>query len=215
MQLSGHTLAFKLLIPFCPLVSSPLHPHHRFMLLAVFLYLLAPLPLWLSQGSSIECWRSHSQGHWTTTLYFVSFFDLISIQESNLNSSSSFRILGFSTLRSDRTHSRSGILSPNTTHASIDVVIIFVGQGFSFSKLSIFPLSLLDPYSDYVGVNISLNNSFSLWFLNVYAAPIRSSATDSRSNSFSPFILSSFRSLLILGNINWHHPLWNLKDTSD
>ena len=36
---------------------------------------------------------------------------LICIQESNLNSSSSFRIPGLSALRSDRTHSRSGILS--------------------------------------------------------------------------------------------------------
>ena len=42
--------------------------------------------------------------------------DLICIQESNLNSSSSFRIPGFSALRSDRTHSRSGILSPDTPH---------------------------------------------------------------------------------------------------
>ena len=40
--------------------------------------------------------------------------DLMCIQESNLNSSSSFRIPGFSVLRSDRTHSRSGILSFDT-----------------------------------------------------------------------------------------------------
>ena len=108
--------------------------------------------------------------------------DLICIQESNLNSSSSLRIPGFSALRSDRTHSRSGILS----HAS-GGVITFVRQGLSFSKVFTSSLSSLDPYSDYVGVNTPLNNSFSLSFLNVYASPIRSSSTDSRTYSFFPF----------------------------
>ena len=88
--------------------------------------------------------------------------DLICIQESNLNYPSSFRIPGFSALCSDC------ILSPDTTHAS-GGVIIFVRQGLSFSELSTSSLSSLDPYSDYVGVNISLNNSSSVSFLNVYA----------------------------------------------
>ena len=104
----------------------------------------------------------------TKLLHFLSSHPvyLICIQESNLNSFSSFRIPGFSALRSDRTHSRSGILSPDATHASGGVVI-FVRQ--SFSELSTSSLSSLDPYSDYVGVNISLNNSSSVSFLNVYA----------------------------------------------
>ena len=62
----------------------------------------------------------------------------------------SFRIPGFSALRSDRTHSQSGILSPDATHAS-GGVIIFVRQGLSFSELSTSSLSSLNPYSDYVG----------------------------------------------------------------
>ena len=94
--------------------------------------------------------------------------DLIFIQESNLNSSSSFRIPGFSALRSDRTHSRSGILSPDVTHAGGGVVT-FVRQDLSFSELSTSSLSLLDPYCNYVGVTISLNNSSLVSFLNVYA----------------------------------------------
>ena len=106
----------------------------------------------------------------TELLHFLSSHpvDLICIQESNLNSSSSFRIPGFSALRSDRTHSRSGILSSDTTHTSGGVVI-FIRQGLFFSELSTSSLSSLDPYSDYVGVNISLNNSSSVSFLNVYA----------------------------------------------
>ena len=106
----------------------------------------------------------------TELLHFLSSHpvDLICIQESNLNSSSSFRIPGFSVLRFDRTHSRSGILSPDAMHASGSVVI-FVRQGLSFSELSTTSLSSLDPYSNHVGVNISLNNSSSVSFLNVYA----------------------------------------------
>ena len=81
---------------------------------------------------------------------------------------------------------------------SIDVtdasggVIIFVKQGLSFSELSTSSLSSLDPYSDYVGVNISLNNFSSLSFLNVYAPFIRSSTKDSRINFFSLSILPSY-----------------------
>ena len=45
---------------------------------------------------------------------------------------------------------------------------------------------MLDPYSDYAEVNISLNNSSSLSFFIVYAPPIRSSPKDSRTNFFFP-----------------------------
>ena len=152
----------------------------------------------------------------TELLHFLSSHpvDLICMQESNLNSSSSFWIPGFSALHSDRTHSRSGILSSDTTHASGGVVI-FVRQDLSFSELFTSSLSSLDPYSDYVGINISLNNSFSLSFLNVYAPPIRSSPTDGRTDSFSPFILPSSRNLFIQGDFNCHHPLWDSRVTSD
>ena len=103
--------------------------------------------------------------------YFTFFRSILSTILSTLlqglNWSSSFRIAGFSALRSDRTHSRSGILSPDATHASGGVVI-FVRQGLFFSELFTSSLSSLDPYSDYIRVNISLNNSSSLSFLNVY-----------------------------------------------
>ena len=117
--------------------------------------------------------------------------DLVCIQESNLNSSSSFRIPGFFALRSDHSHSQSGILSLDAMQASSGI-IIFLRQGLSFSELSTSSLSLLDPYSDYVEVNISLNNSSSLSFLNVYASPIHSSPMDGRTNSFSHPEIFSF-----------------------
>ena len=99
-------------------------------------------------------------------------------------------------------------------HASDDVVI-FVRQSLSFSELSTSSLSLLDPYSDYVGINISLNKSSLLSFLNVYVPPINSSTTDGRTDFFSRSILPSSRNPFILGDFNCHHPLWDSRGTSD
>ena len=90
-------------------------------------------------------------------------------------------------MRFDGTHSRSGIFSIDVADAS-GGVIIFVKRDLSFSKLSTSSLPLLDPYSDYIEVNISLNDFSLLSFLNVYAPPIRSFTKDSRTNFFlSPF----------------------------
>ena len=165
------TLVSKTLIPHLPilyLLSLP--PHHRPLLLAILLHLLPPLP---PDSLRVLQWNAGGlRARGTELLHFLSSHsvDLICIQESNLSSSSSFRIPEFFALHSDRTHSRSGILSPDATHASGGVVI-FDSQGLSFSELSTSSLSLssLDPYSDYVGINISLNNSSLLSFLNVYA----------------------------------------------
>ena len=90
-------------------------------------------------------------------------------------------------MRSDCTHSRSGILSPDATHASGGVVI-FVRQGISFSELFTSSLSSPDRYSDYVGVNISLKNSSSVSFLNVYAPPLALPQRRAEpTSSFPPF----------------------------
>ena len=57
-----------------------------------------------------------------------------------------------------------------------------------------------------MGVSISLNNSSSLSFVNVYAPSIRFSPTDGRSDSFPPSILPFSRNLFIMGDFNCHHP---------
>ena len=72
-------------------------------------------------------------------------------------------------------------------------------QGLSFSELSTFSLSSLDRYSDYVGVNISLNNS-SLFLM--CTPPIHSSPMDGRTDSFFPSIFLSSRNLFILEDFN-------------
>ena len=193
MQHSHPTLAFKPLILFLPtLYLLSLHPHHCLMLLAVSLYILLLLLL----PNSLRVVRYNAggfQARSTELLHFILShpINLICIQKSNLNLYSSFRIPGFSALRSNGTHYRSGIFSIDVTGAS-GGIIIFVRQGLSFYELSTFSLSLLDPYSDYVKVNISLKDSSLLSFLNVYAPPIHSSLKDSRINFFSPSILPSY-----------------------
>ena len=193
MQHLHPTLAFKLLILFPPtLYLLVLHPHHRLMLLAVCLYLL----LSLSLPNSLGVLQSNAGGlraRSTKLLHFVSSHpvDLIYIQQSNLNLSSSFWIPGFSALQFHGTHSRSGIFSTDVADAS-GGVIIFVKQCLFFSELSTSSLSSLDPDSDFVGVNISLKDPSSLSFLNVYAPPICSSTKDIRTNFFSSSILPSY-----------------------
>ena len=169
-MLSRPTLVSKPFIPHLLITYLlPLPSYHHCPLLTAFLLrLLPPLP---PDSLRVLQWNARGlRSRSTELLHFLSSHpvDLICIQESNLNSSSSFQILGFSALCSDRTYSRPGILSSDTTHASGGIVI-FVWQGLFFSELSTSSLSSLDPYSDYVGINISLNNSSSVSFLNVYA----------------------------------------------
>ena len=193
MQHSLPTLIFRLLILFPPtLYLLPLHPHHRLMLLAVSLYLL--LSFFFPNSLRVFQWNAGGlRARSTKLIHFISshLIDLIYIQESNLNLSSSFWIPGFSALQSHGTHSRSDIFSTDVADASSGV-IIFVKQDLFFSELSTSSLFLLGPYSDYVEVNISLNGSSSLSFLNVYAPPIHSSTKDSRTNFFSPSNHSSY-----------------------
>ena len=159
MKHSRHTLAFK--PPSLLLLTSyllPLHPPYPFMFLAIFLYLVLPLPL--PDSLKTLQWNGRRfRARSTELLHFILSHpgDPICIQESNLNSSSSFRIPGFSVLQSDRTLSPSGIFSPGDPHACVGVISL-VSQSLSFSELSTFSVSLLDPYSDCVGVIISLNN---------------------------------------------------------
>ena len=88
-----------------------------------------------------------------------------------------------------------GIFFTDATYAS-GGLIIFVKQGLSFSELINSSLSSLDPYFDYVEVNISPNDASSISFLNVYAPLIRCSPRDSRTDSFSPlfFLFSEISS---------------------
>ena len=204
MQHSRPTLAFKPLTLLPPtLYFFPLHPHHCFRLLAVFLHLLLPL-----SPNSLRFLQWNAGGLQAGALNYYSLFCLILLTLStHLPLAGSLDSLLCDLIVPTP---RSGILSADATHASGDV-IIFVRQGLSFSELSTCTLSSLDPCSDYVGVTISLTNSSSLSFLNVYAPSIRSSSTDGRTDSFAPSIFFSSRNLFILGDFNCHPPPLGLK----
>ena len=104
-------------------VSSPSVPSPPPNVSGCFLYLQLSLT---PDSLKVLQWNAGSlRARSTELLHFISShpIDLICIQESNLNSSSSYRIPGFSAVRSDRTHSRSGILFSDDKHASCSVII--------------------------------------------------------------------------------------------
>ena len=136
MQHFSPTHIFKALIPLMPtLYLLSLHPPHRLMLLAVFLYLLLPLPFLTPSGLFNGMIEISEPG----ALNFYTFFRLIQLtlivfRNLTLTHFFSFWIPGFPAQQPDCLHSWSGILSPNTMHASGNV-IIFVRQGISFCEL--------------------------------------------------------------------------------
>ena len=193
MQHSHPTLTFKPLILFPPtLYLLPLHPHHRPMFLAVSLYLLLALPSLTPSGFFNGMLGVSEPG----ALNCCTLFRLIPLTSFVCRNRSSIylplsRSLDFLLCDPMAPTLHLVFFSINVTDAR-GGVIIFVKHCLFFSELSTFSLSSLDPYSDYVGVNISLNDSSSLSFLYVYAPSIRSSPKDNRTNFFSPSILPSY-----------------------
>ena len=112
---SRFSLVFKPLIPVCPFCI--------FSLCSLTTALASGCPSTSPTSASPDSlgvlqWNAEGlRARSTELLHFFSSHpvDLICIQESNVNLSSSFRIPGFSALRSDRTHSQSGILSRDAT----------------------------------------------------------------------------------------------------
>ena len=111
MQYSSSTLAFKPLIPFCPFCVFSLCS----LTTASCSWLSFCASCLHSPPDSLRVLQWNAGGlraRSTELLHSLSshLVDLVCIQESKLKSSSSFQIPGFSTLQSNRTHSRSDIL---------------------------------------------------------------------------------------------------------
>ena len=205
MQHSCPTLAFKPHFPLPPTwYLLTLHPHNRLMLLAVFLHFLLPLP-----PDSLRVLQWNAGGLLARSTELLQFIwshavDLICIQESNLIYLPLFESLDFLLCVLIAPTFRSGILSPDATHASGDV-IISIRQGLSFSELFTFFLSSLDPYSDYVESTSLLTT---LRFLSIMCmlslfALVRRMAEPT---PFSSSIFSYSRNLFILMDFNCYHP---------
>ena len=145
----------------------------------------------------------------TELLHFLSHnqYDLIFIQESHLSSDSTFRIPGYKTLQKNRFMTRRG--TTNSTGNLGGGVLILVKNGLSYTSLSTQSLSSLDPSSDYLAIAVKIKGAAPIHLFNVYVPPIRSSSSDSRPKSFSPFLLPSSPTTYIFGDFNSHHSSWD------
>ena len=146
----------------------------------------------------------------TELLHFLSHnqYDLIFIQESHFSSDSTFRIPGYKTLQKNRFMTRRGNTN-STGNLGGGGVLILVKYGLSCTSLSTQSLSSLDPSSDYLAIAVKIKGAAPIHLFNVYVPPIRSSSSDSRPKSFSPFLLPSSPTTYIFGDFNSHHSSWN------
>ena len=119
-----------------------------------------------------------------------------------------FQILGYYTLRTDRTFGRQGPVSSGT-HNTGGGVLILIHSDLAFSSVSVSSLSSQDPYTDYICVKVLLSNHSPFEFLNLYSPPIRNTPSDSRTRTFYPDILPNSPDTSILGDFNAHHPTWD------
>ena len=73
----------------------------------------------------------------------------------------------------------------------------------------------LDPSSDYLAIAVKVKGASPIHLFNVYVPPIRSSSSDSRPKSFSPFLLPSSPTTYIFGDFNSHHLSWDSHSPED
>ena len=139
--------------------------------------------------------------------------NLIFIQESHLSSDSTFRIPGYKTLQKNRFMTRRG--TTNSTGNLGGGVLILVKNGLSYTSLTTQSLSSLDPSSDYLAIAVKIKGAAPIHLFNVYVPPIRSSSSDSRPKSFSPFLLPSSPTTYIFGDFNSHHSSWDSHSPED
>ena len=111
-------------------------------------------------------------------------------------------------LRSDCTLFQSDSLSPNDLQ--ISGVITFVTEELFFTKLSTQFVFSFDPYSDYAGMKIFLQNSPPMSMLKLFYIPFKTLPD----TFFNPILLS-FGYFFILGIFDCHHLFWDLRDTPD
>ena len=157
------TLAFEPLVPHLPILYRLLLlPHHRLLLLAVLLRLLLPPPLTVSGFNRMLVVSEPA------ALNCTFFCPML------LTSSVSSNVISIQLILSGSLDSLlCDIIAPTPSLAFFLVMPLTLAaassfsSGRAFSELSISSLSSFDPCSDYVEVNISLNDSSSFSFLNV------------------------------------------------
>ena len=94
-------------------------------------------------------------------------------------------------------------------------VLILVKDDLTYTSLSTQSLSSLDPSSDYLAISVKVKGASPIYLFNVYVPPIRSSSSDSRPKSFSPFLLPSSPTTYICSDFNSHHSSWDSHSPED
>ena len=132
-------LVFKPVIPHLPILYVlPLPSHHR--LFWLFFYAFCFLSPLTPSGFFNGMLAVFEPGALNCYTFFRPTPLTLSVSRNPILTH--LPLPGFSAPRSDRTHSRSGILSRDATHAS-GGVINFVRQGLSFYELSTSSLRLI------------------------------------------------------------------------
>ena len=191
MQYSRPTLAFKPLIPLLPTsYCLPLHPHLRLMLLAASPHLLLPLSPMTPLGFFNGMLGVSKPG----ALNFYTFFRLI-LLTLFVSRNLTLMQLPLSGSLDSRTHFRSGIPSPDATHASSGV-IIFARPSLSvltfyllFFRLT--PTLIRQDILRYLFILGELNCHHSLWDSKGTSDPV------GRKYSIGSSLLTSFPSLTL------------------
>ena len=170
MQHSRPILTFKLLILFPPTsYLFPLHPRHRLMLLAVSFCLL--FPFLLPDSNSVLQWNAGDlRVKSTELLYFISSHPVDPIVSTNLTLTYLPLSKSLDSRLCDLIAPTSGLvfflLMSHTLAAASSFLL-----GKAYSSLNFLPplFFRLTHTLNMEGINVSLSNSFSLSFLNVYA----------------------------------------------
>ena len=152
----------------------------------------------------------------TKLIQFLSLnqYNLIFVQESHLSSDSTFYIPGYKTLRKDRSVTRRR--TTNRTMGNLEGSIpILVKNGLTYSLLSTQHFSSLDSCSGYLANTVKIKDAFPIHLFNLYVLPMRSSSTDFRPKSFSPFFLPPSSTTFIFCNFNCHHSYWDSHNLED
>ena len=172
------TLVSKSLIPHLPILYLlPLPLHHRPLLLAVLLRLLPSLPPLTLSGFFNGMLEVFEPG---ALNYFTFSRPILSISSASRNPVlthlplSGFLDSLFCVLIAPTPGLVFSLLMPRTLAAALP---FSSGRTYPFSELSTSSLSSLDPYSDYVGINISLTTPprslFSMYAPLLFAPPQR------------------------------------------
>ena len=140
--------------------------------------------------------------------------DICCLQETNLGPDAELpRFRGYTVLRQDRRVGRDG--TPATGSRGFGGVLVLVRVGVQFQRLPA-PIASQDLASDVLAVRLHPPPPHGPFIVvNAYRPPIRSSSSDLRADFFDPGLFPRGPRVIVVGDFNAHHPLWDPFKPSD